>query len=234
MIGAAPSAQVLHLPGHADHPAPPHDHRIRRCRLHARRRSRALAGGSRQPRPSAQAPRRARRRGRPGRGRGQPERVGGRPCGGPPVPLVRTPTPPDISRICAATGRLDRPRRQRPDRVSRSVRRACTGKAVSSMLERGAQRSARQPDHPRRDPRRPGPVGNAGRHAGALSALGVAEVALPADAAPQLAESTSDHRLKLPDCCVLLAAQQSEFPHPELRRPAARRRRHSGSSALTA
>lgn len=44
---------------------------------------------------------------------------------------------------------------------------------------------------------------------GALATLGVSEIALAIDAAPRLATLRVTTRLKLPDCCVLLAAQQS-------------------------
>ncbi len=44
----------------------------------------------------------------------------------------------------------------------------------------------------------------------ALSALGVSEIGLPADAAPRLAGLRVTTGLKLPDCCVILAAQHSE------------------------
>ncbi len=44
----------------------------------------------------------------------------------------------------------------------------------------------------------------------ALGLLGVKEVALPDDAAPRLAELRVTTGLRLPDCCVILAAQQSE------------------------
>lgn len=43
----------------------------------------------------------------------------------------------------------------------------------------------------------------------ALAALRVSEVALPADAAPRLASLRAETQLKLPDCCVILAAAQS-------------------------
>ena len=43
----------------------------------------------------------------------------------------------------------------------------------------------------------------------ALNDLGVSEVGLPADAAPRLAALRVETGLKLPDCCVILAAQQS-------------------------
>jgi predicted nucleic acid-binding protein len=41
----------------------------------------------------------------------------------------------------------------------------------------------------------------------ALRTLGVAELALPANAAERLALLRSETALKLPDCCVLLAAE---------------------------
>ena len=43
----------------------------------------------------------------------------------------------------------------------------------------------------------------------ALSALGVAELPLPPDAAERLAALRTETALKLPDCCVLLAAEAS-------------------------
>jgi predicted nucleic acid-binding protein len=43
----------------------------------------------------------------------------------------------------------------------------------------------------------------------ALRALEVAELPLPPNTAEQLAALRSETRLKLPDCCVLLAAQTS-------------------------
>lgn len=42
-----------------------------------------------------------------------------------------------------------------------------------------------------------------------LSAIGVTEVAFPADAATRLAHLRLTTRLTIPDCCVLLTAQQS-------------------------
>jgi predicted nucleic acid-binding protein len=44
----------------------------------------------------------------------------------------------------------------------------------------------------------------------ALALLGVGEVALQQDAARRLAELRVTTGLRLPDCCVILAAQQSE------------------------
>lgn len=44
----------------------------------------------------------------------------------------------------------------------------------------------------------------------ALRELEVGDVPLPADAAPLLATLRADTGLKLPDCCVLFAAQQIE------------------------
>lgn len=43
----------------------------------------------------------------------------------------------------------------------------------------------------------------------AIGALGMTEIGLPIDAAPRLAELRATTRLKLPDCCVILAAQES-------------------------
>jgi predicted nucleic acid-binding protein len=43
----------------------------------------------------------------------------------------------------------------------------------------------------------------------AIGELGVMEVAFPPDAAPRLATMRADTSLKLPDCCVLLAAQEA-------------------------
>jgi predicted nucleic acid-binding protein len=43
----------------------------------------------------------------------------------------------------------------------------------------------------------------------ALQALGVVELPLPADAAERLAVLRMSTKLRLPDCCVLLAAQES-------------------------
>lgn len=43
-----------------------------------------------------------------------------------------------------------------------------------------------------------------------LNLLGLATIALPADAAPRLAQLQVESGMKMPDCCVLLAAMQSE------------------------
>jgi predicted nucleic acid-binding protein len=43
----------------------------------------------------------------------------------------------------------------------------------------------------------------------ALQALGVAELRLPVDAAERLATLRANTALKLPDCCVLLAAEDT-------------------------
>lgn len=43
----------------------------------------------------------------------------------------------------------------------------------------------------------------------AITALGIEELGLPADAAARLAGLRATTSLKLPDCCVVLAAQQS-------------------------
>jgi predicted nucleic acid-binding protein len=44
----------------------------------------------------------------------------------------------------------------------------------------------------------------------ALQALGIAELPLPANAAERLALLRAETQLKLPDCCVLLAAEDAE------------------------
>jgi predicted nucleic acid-binding protein len=49
---------------------------------------------------------------------------------------------------------------------------------------------------------------NAARRA--VGELGVCELALPPDAAPRLASLRAETNLKLPDCCVLLAAQDAD------------------------
>jgi predicted nucleic acid-binding protein len=56
-----------------------------------------------------------------------------------------------------------------------------------------------------------GPIraGTLERTRAALAALAVSELALSTDAAPRLAGLRADTGLKLPDCCVLLAALQS-------------------------
>jgi len=45
-----------------------------------------------------------------------------------------------------------------------------------------------------------------------LARLGLVEVPLPGDAAPRLAALRAATQLKLPDCCVLLAAEQVREP----------------------
>jgi predicted nucleic acid-binding protein len=52
-------------------------------------------------------------------------------------------------------------------------------------------------------------AGTLDRTRAALTALGIEELALPSDAAPRLAALRATTSLKLPDCCVILAAQQS-------------------------
>jgi predicted nucleic acid-binding protein len=51
-------------------------------------------------------------------------------------------------------------------------------------------------------------AGTLARTQEALAALRVSEVGLPVDAAPRLAGLRAGTGLKLPDCCVILAAQQ--------------------------
>ena len=44
----------------------------------------------------------------------------------------------------------------------------------------------------------------------AITEFGVSEIALAADAASRLASLRAETNLKLPDCCVLLAAQDAD------------------------
>jgi len=53
----------------------------------------------------------------------------------------------------------------------------------------------------------PARAGRLDEAAGALRALGVREIAFPTDASVRLAELRARTGLKLPDCCVLLAAE---------------------------
>ena len=53
----------------------------------------------------------------------------------------------------------------------------------------------------------PARAGRADEAVGVLRALGIAEVPLPEDASTRLAELRARTGLKLPDCCVLLAAE---------------------------
>lgn len=52
-------------------------------------------------------------------------------------------------------------------------------------------------------------AGTLDRTSAALAALGVSEIPLPSDAAPRLARLRAETALRLPDCCVILAAQQA-------------------------
>jgi predicted nucleic acid-binding protein len=55
----------------------------------------------------------------------------------------------------------------------------------------------------------PARAGALGKAAAAIEQVGVSEVALPPDGAVRLAELRAATSLKLPDCCVLLTAQQT-------------------------
>jgi len=86
---------------------------------------------------------------------------------------------------------------------------AMHGEAVSSMLDLGTHRLLVSPITHAEVLVGPARSGTLASTQAALNALGVMEVALPADAAPQLAGLRATTVLKLPDCCVILAAQQS-------------------------
>lgn len=70
-------------------------------------------------------------------------------------------------------------------------------------------------------------AGRLGDAQAALRALKVAELALPADAPERLAALRVETALKLPDCCVLLAAEEAQGAvltlDEQLAREAARR-----------
>jgi predicted nucleic acid-binding protein len=81
-------------------------------------------------------------------------------------------------------------------------------RAVASLLALGPQPFAISPITYAEILVGPTRAGRLDRTRAALATLGVAETALPADAAPRLARLRLDTSLKLPDCCVILAAQQ--------------------------
>jgi predicted nucleic acid-binding protein len=56
----------------------------------------------------------------------------------------------------------------------------------------------------------PTSAGTLGRAGAALRALEIEELPLPANAAERLAALRADTGLKLPDCCVLLAAEAAD------------------------
>jgi predicted nucleic acid-binding protein len=56
----------------------------------------------------------------------------------------------------------------------------------------------------------PARAGELGAAQAAVRTLGVAELPLPAGAAERLASLRAETTLKLPDCCVLLAAESAE------------------------
>lgn len=55
-------------------------------------------------------------------------------------------------------------------------------------------------------------VGRADQLAGALRRLSMESLELPADAAPRLGELRAATKLKMPDCCVLYAAESRGAP----------------------
>ena len=83
-----------------------------------------------------------------------------------------------------------------------------------SAMERlsGARGPAiwRELDHPRGGAYRPATSRAAPAAQAALKALAVTELPLPGNAAERLASLRAETRLKLPDCCVLLAAETTQ------------------------
>ena len=68
----------------------------------------------------------------------------------------------------------------------------------------------RQPSDPGRGPRRSRRAGEMDRGAAALAQLAITGLGLDADARARLAALRAGTGLKLPDCCVLLAAEQMQ------------------------
>ena len=83
-------------------------------------------------------------------------------------------------------------------------------RAVTSLIELGPQRSLAISPVTRAEvlvgPARAGTLEATEQ---AVAALGASEIGLPTDAARRLATLRARTRLKLPDCCVILAAQTS-------------------------
>ena len=86
---------------------------------------------------------------------------------------------------------------------------ALHGRAVASVLARGARGLALSPITHAEVLVGPTRAGTLAATRQALAALGVAEIRLPDDGAQRLAALRARTRLRLPDCCVILAAQQS-------------------------
>lgn len=84
--------------------------------------------------------------------------------------------------------------------------------AITALLELGGRRLLLSPITHAEVLVGPARAGTLAVTQAALGALGVTEVALPPDAAARLAGLGSATRLKLPNCCVILAAQQSACP----------------------
>lgn len=81
--------------------------------------------------------------------------------------------------------------------------------AVTALIARGGQRLRLSPITHAEILVGPTRAGTLERTRAALAALGLSELALPLDAATSLARLRVDTKLQLPDCCVILAAQQS-------------------------
>jgi hypothetical protein len=67
-----------------------------------------------------------------------------------------------------------------------------------------------QSGHARRGPHRPARAGRLHDARTAVADLGVVEIALGDDAAGRLAALSAETALKMPDCCVLLAAEDAQ------------------------
>lgn len=85
---------------------------------------------------------------------------------------------------------------------------ALHGRAIASLKARGRRRLGVSPVTHAELLVGPTRAGTLAATQDALAALGVAEISLPCDAAPRLATLRANTQLKLPDCCVILTAQQ--------------------------
>jgi len=86
---------------------------------------------------------------------------------------------------------------------------ALHARAVASMIAVGPQPLGISPVTHAEVLVGPTRAGTLDRTRMAIDALAIEEIALPDDAAPRLAHLRAHGALKLPDCCVILAAQQS-------------------------
>jgi hypothetical protein len=120
-----------------------------------------------------------------------------------PASTVRT-----IWKGCARSGRRDRAGRQRADRLPRGRRRPAS-RAESLLAREIDDEFAANPLTPAEVLAGPSPTGRLDAACSALRELEVAEQPFPADTSVRQGRLRADTRLRMPDCCVLLAAQDA-------------------------